>query len=446
MSAGGLPEVGAFRFRARRYDPETGVLALAYAFDDGEDLVEELEFPHAPWPPDPSRQAALDRAFELLHWIAGVSYWKACVPPAMRMDGGEPGPDTARLLTDVYVHGLAEFGWVNGIDVAARVRFPAGGAGRDPLALDLPERALVAMGGGKDSLVSLETLRAAGVELLPVCVGGAPLIGETVRRAGLPLLRIGRRLAPRLGEMNRAGALNGHVPVTAIHSAILACAAILYGFRWVVFSNERSASEATRVDEGGREVNHQYSKGEAFERAFQAELDAHVSPGVQCFSLLRPLAELGVAARFARLARYHDVFSSCNRNFHQDGARIEGRWCGDCPKCRFAALALAPFVEPAALRAIQGADLLDDPAQLDGFRALCGIGAEKPFECVGEIEECRSALADLAGRPAWRGKAVIATLAPEVRATGPRPLASWLAPDGPHAIPSSLWDRCRAHL
>ena len=54
-----------------------------------------------------------------------------------------------------------------------------------------------------------------------------------------------------------------------------------------------------------RVLNPNLAQGEAFERNFQAELDAHVSPGVECFSLLRPLAELGVAGP-ARARYGHD--------------------------------------------------------------------------------------------------------------------------------------------
>ena len=109
--------------------------------------------------------------------------------------------------------------------------------------VDLPGRALVAMGGGKDSLVCLQMLRDAGVEVQPACVGGSVLIGDTVKAAGLPLIRIQRDLSPELTDMNAAGAWNGHIPVTAINSAILLCAGLLYGYRYIVFANESSANE-----------------------------------------------------------------------------------------------------------------------------------------------------------------------------------------------------------
>ena len=84
-----------------------------------------------------------------------------------------------------------------------------------------------------------------------------------------------------------------------------------------------------------------------FEQGFRAVIAGQVSPGIEYFSLLRPLKELAITQRFSEMHQYHGVFSSCNRNFHIDGARISGRWCGNCPKCRFTTLALAPFAEPA---------------------------------------------------------------------------------------------------
>jgi hypothetical protein len=150
------------------------------------------------------------------------------------------------FLRQLYVHGLAEFSYVNQLDVAGRFHLEPGRDDNQAAPnLVLPERALVAMGGGKDSLVGLDLLRRAGLEVMPVCIGASSLISDTVKAAGLPLLRISRRLAPELTAWNAAGAWNGHVPVTAINSAILVCAAVLYGFRYVVFANERSADEAT---------------------------------------------------------------------------------------------------------------------------------------------------------------------------------------------------------
>lgn len=430
-----LPAVERFCFRHHAYDPSSGTATLGYAFDDGATLEERIIFPYQPWPPDPSRQVAFLRALEMLHLVAGVSYWKACVPPQMDLGDIRLDDQAAAFLRELYVNGLAEFAWTNRLSLEDRVGFEANGSPVEPVALDLPDRSLLAVGGGKDSLVSLEVLRGAGHEFQPVCVGGSGLIGETVKAAGLPLIRIDRTLAPQLAQMNEAGALNGHVPVTAINSAILVCAALLYGYRNVVFSNESSASEATFTDERGGAVNHQWSKSLEFEQSFRLLLGARLSPDLQYFSLLRPLNELAIAKRFSEMRDYHPVFSSCNRNFHLDGSRIEGRWCGDCPKCRFTSLALAPFMAPADLAAIIGRDLLGEASQEQGFRALCRLGVEKPLECVGSVDECRAAMKWLADSPDWQSHHVVAALAAELRGMEVPPLGELLEARSGHCIP-----------
>lgn len=434
---------GCFRFLNCSYDAQSGIARLSYAFDDGPELVEQITFPHAPWPPEASRQASFRRALEILHLVAGVSYYKAGMNRRIEVSDFRSLDGLHDFLTELYVRGLAEFGYVNEVDVEARIKFPDEQALPDPHAqpaheLILPERALVAMGGGKDSLVGLDIMQRAGVSVMPVCVGGSELIRRTVKEAGLPLIAIGRSLAPELSQMNLAGALNGHVPVTAINSAILLCASILYGFRFIVFANERSADEATLVTEDGNEVNHQYSKSSGFEEGIRHVIADQVSPDIEYFSILRPCSELEIVRQFSGMKRFHKVYSSCNRNFHLDGPRLDDRWCGDCPKCRFAALSLAVFMSPEQVRAIQGVDLLDDPGQLEGFRALCGLGRDKPFECVGEAGESRAALAALASMDPWKEHAVVTALLPDLQAVSVPDLDSLLQPAGRHFIPQAI--------
>ncbi len=434
----------SFSFLSRNFDPLTGTVFLAYRIDDGPELIEKVMFPYSPWSADASRQLAFERALELLHLVSGISYWKAGLAPVMEFPAGKPPPAVADFLAILYDRGLAEFGFVNGVNVSDRLAFMAD-TGREaaPVDLLLPERALVAMGGGKDSLVALRIAQQAGLEVLPVCVGGSSLIRDTVAAARLPLLQIRRELSPHLRTMNEAGAWNGHVPVTAINSAILVCAALLYGYRYVMFANERSADEATLQDRNGVPVNHQYSKSSAFEQAWQKVIHEQVSPDMDCFSLLRPFSELEIVRRFSKLTEFHEVYSSCNRNFHLDGPSITGRWCGNCPKCRFAALSLALFLGPDEVIGIMGTDLLDDSEQEEGFRELCALGRDKPFECVGEMGESRASLAALAKKPEWKDKAVVRRLAPELAGLLVPSLESLLQPSASHSIPKALLPRLR---
>jgi len=430
-----------FQFTRCDFDRKQGIATLVYRYDNGPELIERIRFPYAPWPPEASRQAAFEQALSLLHLVAGISYYKAGLSHEMRFAQQKPDPDVATFLTQLYGRGLAEFAYINQVDVCSRLSFPQTGSPTAAFDLILPERALVAIGGGKDSLVGLRLLQQAGIEVQAVCVGQSTLIGDTVDAAGLPLLRIERKLAPELAEMNRLGAWNGHVPVTAINSVILLCASILYGFTYIVFSNERSADEATLVLGDGTAINHQYSKSSEFETGFREVIASHVSPDIEYFSILRPFSELEIVRRFCALSEFHSVYSSCNRNFHIEGSRIEGRWCLDCPKCRFAALSLALFLPPGQVAGIMGGDLLDNGGQADGFRALCGLGRDKPFECVGEAGESRAAMAALAAGEDWSVHAVVIALAAEIKAVAVPTLPDLMTPSGNHFIPAKVFSR-----
>jgi len=429
-------KASAFRFVRSAY--ADGVAELVYAFDDGDELVERITLPDAP-SVSAERLQPLKSALRLLHLIAGVSYYKAGVPERIAIDGDPIDAPTAALLEQLYEHGLAEFAYQNSIDLRGRIRFPhAPSSSGAAMRANLARRSIVPLGGGKDSLVTVELLRAMDEPMTVAWIGSSELIAHCAARTALPRLNIGRALAPQLFEMNRAGAWNGHIPVTAINSAILALAAIVYGHDTVVFSNEHSASAPT-LESDGREVNHQWSKGYAFEQAFGAYLTTHVASDLCYFSLLRPLSELAVTRLFARLARYHDVFSSCNRNFKILGERPGSRWCGECPKCHFVFLALAPFLPKPQLVAIFGRNLLDDATLAPAFDALMEWRAHKPFECVGEARESRAAMAALARRAEWREDAIVTRfrdeIAPRIDA-GQLTLEPLLAPAGEHRIPA----------
>jgi len=443
--------IRAFRFVRCDFDATTGEARLVYALDDAPGLVESWRFPGAPFALDATRSQALARALQLLHLMAGVSYYKAAVPGEIRIQSGAIDAGTSDFLTELYENGLGEFAYRNGLSLRGKIRFPATADARGDAvapALGLTHHALVAIGGGKDSLVSIEALRAAGVAQTITWIGSSPLIQACAERTGLPTLNITRKLAPELFEMNKAGALNGHIPVTAVNSAIIAMAAILVDADQVVFSNERSASYGSLIP-GTGEVNHQWSKGWQCERDFAAQLRRHVAADLHYYSLLRPFSELAVARQFARIDRYDAYFSSCNRNFHILGERPAQRWCGVCPKCHFVFLALAPFMPKPRLLNIFGRNLLDEADQAPGFDALLEFEDHKPFECVGEGKESRAAMAALADSASWREDALVKRFRHEIRPqldAAELDIAPLLVASGEHGIPSDTWGALRANF
>lgn len=458
MTAFDKHQVSRFRFVRCDFAADTGVARLVYAFDDGPEMTETVTVPGAPFQLEGERAAAVQRALQLLHLIAGVSYYKAGVPAEVSIDSYAIDADTAALVETVYLNGLGEFAYRNGLNLRGRFKLPVNeslslrergwGEGSKAPDLNLTHHALVAIGGGKDSLVSIEALRTAGVAETVTWIGGSQLIRACAERTGLPMLNIGRTLAPELFELNRQGAWNGHIPVTAVNSAIMVLAALVQGVDQVVFSNERSASYGSQIA-GTGEVNHQWSKGWAFEKAFGEYVQQHVAADLQYYSLLRPLSELAVARQFARTDFYDAHFSSCNRNFHILGERPVNRWCGVCPKCHFVFLALAPFMPKTRLVRIFGRNLLDDSEQAGGYDALLEFQDHKPFECVGEGKESRAAMATLAARPEWKEDVLVKRFANLIQPTlsaEELKIEPLLVIDGEHRIPAALWERLRANF
>jgi hypothetical protein len=428
-----------FRFVAREID-EGGRVTLRYALDHALEFVEEFDLP-VDAPVSPAARERVAGLLSLLHWVAGVSYFKTALPPAVDCETGAPPPAAATLLDALYSEGLGEMAYTNGLPALPRPSFPVGPLAERPRAVESLRhpRMLVPVGGGKDSAVALELVRRSGRELVLFSVGDAPPIARTAAVAGLPRLICTRRLDPGLAALNQTGALNGHIPITAIVSCVALLTAALRGFDAVVMANERSASNGN-VRWDGIDVNHQFSKSLRAERLLRSAV-AELAPGLELFSVLRPASELAIARAFARMEQYHEVFTSCNSIFRLDPALRGTSWCCDCPKCRFVFLVLAPFCEPARLREVFGCDLLDDERQFAGFALLTATGGHKPFECVGEEQESLAAIRVLATQARWSNHRVVRRLLAEVLprydATDGDP-ARVLALSDEHFVPADL--------
>jgi len=431
-----------FRFLSREIDAQ-GRVSLRYALDELE-FVERFELPEGTRVSEEDRER-VDGILALLHWTAGVSYYKAAVPPSVECEPVPPG--VAKMLEAIYSEGLGEFAFTNELGALPQPAFPVREGAVSGPAPRRDDRILVPIGGGKDSAVALEMVRQSGRELSLFSVGDAGPIARTAAVAGLPHLIVRRRLDPVLGELNRAGALNGHVPITAIVSCVAILTAALHGFDAVAMANERSASRGN-VNWGGIDVNHQFSKSIRAERLMRTALE-ELGVDVDWFSILRPASELAIARAFTRLTDYHQAFSSCNTNFRLDGSVPSHRWCCDCPKCRFVFLVMAPFSEPAHMREIFGRDMLEDESQFEGFALLTATGGIKPFECVGEEEESRVAMRMLAADPRWRDHLVVRRLAEQVLprfAAEDGLAAEALALSDEHSVPPGLMPTVRALL
>ncbi|MHB1519554.1 MAG: endonuclease domain-containing protein [Acidimicrobiales bacterium] len=409
---------GAFRIAGHSFDPETRTVVLHYALDDVHHFDETVVFETVPSGPTYHGEPGFERALLNLKVAAGVSYYKAAAPPQILVEGAGLTTEEHDLHLHLYDDGLREFAVANGLVVPRPVQIHATGPvmapARPPRTGNTSDhRLVVPIGGGKDSMVLIEAVRHLD-DLRPrlFAVNPHPLVRRLAEQSGLELITVRRTLSPHLAEVNGSGALNGHVPITAVISLIAVAGSFLYDYDIIAMAVERSASEET-IEIEGAPVNHQYSKSLGFERLLTGLIASSIDPELTYGSALRPYSELAIGRAFAGLTAFHGTFCSCNRAFRQSAAP-DDRWCGDCPKCRFVALMLAPYLDADSLAGIFAHDLFDDIRQVAGFSALMS-DEEKPFECVGERREAAVAVRLLTDLPQWRDKPVVRELSETAR-------------------------------
>lgn len=317
-----------------------------------------------------------------------ISYWKLTCSPTVKIKCASLSQKQLLWWKKLYFNGLGEFFYINGINpefesfmsIYSEGTEYAAGSGKK-----VSGDALVPVGGGKDSSVTIELLRSYPHKKTAYIINSRGATEETVKAAELDAYRVHRTLDKNMLELNKQGFLNGHTPFSALVAFSSLISARICGCGYVVLSNESSANESTV---SGSYVNHQYSKSFEFESDFNEYENEFIKSGVKYFSLLRPISEYQIAMLFSRFRKYHDIFRSCNRGSKQD------IWCGACPKCLFVFLIMSPFLPHEKLCKIFGCDMTDSPEMLEDFKKLTGLLPEKPFECVGSRDEINFAVCE----------------------------------------------------
>lgn len=378
-----------FIFDSYRFNATSGELELHYSLDDDLHFTERyvFDFPFATYD-----STILDRAIQALFFIAGVSYYKTYIPPHLVVRQGAVDAEMAVFFSKTYQRGLGEFWYVNQLDPRTPVIFPVTTEQPVTPLTHTGEGQLVAVGGGKDSLVSIELLRRAEADIATWSLGHRSQLTPLIERIGSTHYWVERSWDQQLLTLKDQDAYNGHIPISAIFGCVGVIVAILSGRRDVVVSNEQSANEPT-LHYRGVAINHQYSKSQEFEDDFQRYLTHIMGDSIRYYSLLRPFSEIRIGELFARIGfeKYKDVFSSCNRAYVHSSKHMS--WCGECPKCAFVFMALTPFISRQELEQLWGGkNLLFDPALETLYRQLLGIEGDKPLECIGEIKESRAAM------------------------------------------------------
>ena len=429
------------------YDPAAGVAEFSYGLD-GKRFTERMVFPVGA-DVAASQSGSFLKLLDLTAVVLGVSYFKLKAPFEITAPNIALTEAERAFAIDVYENGLGEFYARNNLQRFGKLVLHTPHDVKTYTAPALRDRTLLPIGGGKDSLVSVDLLSHAGVEFSPFAVNPKGPILTSIDKIGTAPVYVTRTLDTEMIRLSKEpGYYNGHVPSTAINSMIASLCALLYGYNQIVLSNERSASEGN-VEFDGRETNHQYSKSLGFELLIASILSDATGGALKYFSLLRPYSEVRIASLFTHETKFDHVFSSCNRNF-----RLAGHdgplWCGECPKCHFVFLIFAPFMPKDRLLSIFGKNLLDEPANEGSFRELAGLAGQKPWECVGEILEAAACLYTLTRHSDWHQAAVVRAVKADLFSQYGEPalqiaMAECLTDSHDHHIPPALAAKVAAY-
>ena len=430
-----------FVFSNIRTKYESGKLHLTYYFDIT-GLCSFAPTWEIPCDEPDMNDPAFRRLCEALGMAELVSYWKITCSPTVRLTIPMT-KEQESWWKRLYFGGLGEFFYRNGIETNfdSFMQFsydPDTGIRRGDAKKTGLSGKLIPVGGGKDSIVTLNLLKNQLSDAYAYQINHRDSSEKAALLAGIPKERIlepRRTLDPNMLRLNKEGFLNGHTPFSAIVAFSSVLTAYLNGIGTVILSNESSASEST-VSEA--EVNHQYSKSYQFEQDFFAYERDYLRCGVRYFSLLRPLTEFQIARYFASCdTKYHEIFRSCNAGAKQD------KWCGHCAKCLFVSVILSPFLPLAEITRLLGADMFRMPEMEPVLQELCGMLPNKPFECVGSRKEVNLSLclaiarAEQAGEPLppllehYRKSPLYAEYAPQAAEFG----QEW---DPQHNLPDNL--------
>ena len=397
-----------FRFLSYYFDRSTYTATFVYQGIDNIIFTEKIFF--APKPgtntssfnllDDPGLTQLLDQAMFLAFILIGTSYYKAHPTKNIRLD--RPLDDfQARFFSTVFQEGLSQYAFENRLTRDKLATFkPTPGFQNKPAVEYRGQGVLALQSGGKDSLLVAELLNEHNINFVPWYISSSsdrshPNVidhlddGFNHQKASVVYRQIDHL------HLQQTGGLNGHVPVTFIVESLALIQAILNNQNVILTSIGREGEEPHAMI-GDLPVNHQWSKTWQAERLMTEYIKRYLSPDLHLGSPIRHLSELRIADLFVQKCwqKYGYSFSSCNKaNYKQNNQNSTLKWCGHCAKCANSYLLFCPFIPPQFLQSLFGdKDLFLDQNLIQIFKGLLGVGGEmKPFECVGSVEELRSA-------------------------------------------------------
>jgi UDP-N-acetyl-alpha-D-muramoyl-L-alanyl-L-glutamate epimerase len=322
------------------------------------------------------------------------TYWKTTCSPEIKINTGFLNSEQANWWKNLIIKGMGQFFYENKINWQEKNFLTLKCQNKNKsqaFAGQLKNRYLVPFSGGRDSIVTLENLKKNEIALF--MVNPNKIIEKTAQKTKIKKQIIIKRIIDKnLLKLNEKGYLNGHTPFTAVLSFLSVFTAVLFNYKNIAFSNEKSADQGN-LKYLNKIINHQWAKSSEFEKMFKKYCKKYLAKQINYFSYLRKYNELKISQMFANYPQYFSVFSSCNASMKTrksvSAKAKKTRWCGNCPKCLFVYASLYPILNTKDLLKIFNKDIFENKKLLLTMKALIGESKHKPFECVGTKKESK---------------------------------------------------------
>jgi len=374
-----------FTYQAFKYNLEGKNLKISFSFLLHPDInfKPELVIQNVAEQIRTLEKPLLDNLVFHLGLIELFSYWKSTCAPKIRIEAGGLNKDQIKWWKNLILNGMGEFFYQNKINFTKDNFISIINKDKNSInskSIKVNNGYLTLVGGGKDSIVSIELLKKLKINQSTLSLNPTTASNLIIKIAEInKSIIVNRKIDQKLLKLNLKGYLNGHTPFSAHLAFLSLLIAALFNHQNIIVSNERSSDEENIIYLN-KKINHQYSKSLEFEKSFRKYISKFITPSINYFSLVRPLWEIQISKIFTQYPDYFQVFKSCNKSQKQN------QWCCQCPKCLSVFILLFPFLKQKTVN-IFGKNLYQDLNLAPTLEQLSGLKQPKPFECVGTKEE-----------------------------------------------------------
>ncbi len=334
----------------------------------------------------------LERTLQSLLLMIGINYW--CIFPTnnIKIKNFSLTKEQALFWESLYLNGLGEFFYDMQMDFHGLIKFPYDELFKPKLSskINLPNRALLLNGAGKDSILSAETLKELNIPFEFFAFDPTPAHKKISKLVGVNTIKVRRHRDPYMDFFTSTFAISNSYPSVSTFTFTALLLAELLGYNSIVFSNERSA-DFGNFNYLGLEVNHQWCKSSQAEKMINDYIVKYITPEIKTNSLLRKYSELSIVKKFVNHKKYLPYVTSCNNYFWLPPIvqylMPKAYWCRKCPKCVFLFACFSAFLSKKEVIKIFGGNIYKDKTRLKLFKRILGIEGTKPLDCVGEPPE-----------------------------------------------------------